>query len=85
MRRRFIDKVDRCVQRLPEIECKLIKLRYMDDDYVFDYNVYEDELGRGYEAYAKRRWRAFERLAGMLKIGILKEKGDDGGGSSGRE
>lgn len=78
----FINRVERVVNRLPTLEQKIIKLRYMADDYVYDYQVYRIDLGISAETYKKRRWKAFERLAGMLKVGVLRQKGDEGGGSS---
>ena len=76
MRLRFIEKVDRCVSRLPHQQQKLIRLKYMQDEEVYDYQVYQIELGIAEGTYSKIRWKAIERLAGMLRVGVLKGKGD---------
>lgn len=77
MRHLFIAKVDRCVNRLPEIQKKIIKLKYMQDEEVYDYQVYQIELGIAEGTFSKFRWKAFEKLAGMLKVGVLKEMGEE--------
>lgn len=80
MRLLFIEKVERCVNRLPHQQQKLIRLKYMQDEEVYDYQVYQIELGIAEGTYSKIRWKAIERLAGMLRVGILKQKGEDGDG-----
>lgn len=72
----FIAKVERCVNHLPLPQQKLIKLKYMQDEEVYDYQVYQIELGIAEGTFSKFRWKAFEKLAGMLKVGVLKQKGD---------
>jgi len=76
MRLMFIEKVERCVSRLPLPQQKLIRLKYMQDEEVYDYQVYQIELGIAEGTFTKIRWKAIERLAGMLRVGVLKEKGD---------
>ncbi|QJD83540.1 ArpU family phage packaging/lysis transcriptional regulator [Cohnella herbarum] len=64
MRHMFIDKVDRCVNRLPELQKKIIKLKYMQDEEIYDYQVYQIELGIAEGTFTKFKWKAFEKLAG---------------------
>lgn len=77
LRHAFINRIERAVARLPQLERELIKHRYMQDDYVYDYHVYKLEFGIDEKTFAKRRWKAFERLAGMLRIGVLKVEGSN--------
>lgn len=69
---RFVNVVERAVEQLPDIERKLIELRYMPKNYNYinDYMVYEMELPMHNRTYSKLRERAFNKLYIML-IGIL--------------
>lgn len=73
MRRMYCERIEKAVKRLPAIEQKIIRARYMEDDYVFDYQVYQITLGISEMTYTKRRWKAFYKLALALDIAIEKE------------
>src|SRR5690625_4819676 len=44
--REFVNKVEKAVDQLPEIEKRIIQLRYMckDYDYISDYTIYEVKI-----------------------------------------
>lgn len=75
-RRRFCERTERAVQRLPKMERFLIEERYMGDDadYLTDFNVYCHKFQPPISAmtYAKIRWKAFYRLALNLNIAVVK-------------
>jgi len=64
----FVEKVERAVNQLPDIERDLIKYRYMtrDYNYISDYTVYETKLFISKPTYIKVRDRAFKKLHNML-------------------
>ena len=64
----FVEKVERAVGQLPEIEQDIIKLRYMNKNhnYINDYTIYEVEIPMSRPTYIKIRNRAFESLYKML-------------------
>jgi ArpU family phage transcriptional regulator len=72
MRRSYCERIEKAVKRLPIIEQKIIHARYMEDDYVFDYQVYRIVLGISEMTYMKRRWKAFYKLALTLDIAVEK-------------
>lgn len=75
-RKAYCDRIERAVKRLHPKERLLIEERYMKDDYVFDYVVYNQvfnpPISEG--TYVKIRWKAFYRLALALDIAIEKGK-----------
>lgn len=71
-RRSYCERIEKVVKRLPAIEQKIIQARYMEDDYIFDYQVYRVTLGISEMTYMKRRWKAFYKLALALDIAIEK-------------
>jgi ArpU family phage transcriptional regulator len=77
-RKAYCDRVERAVRRLPRMERFLIEERYMgaDSEYITDYHVYcqrfNPPISEG--TYSKIRWRAFYKLALILKIEVVKEK-----------
>ena len=64
----FVEKVERAVNQLPDIEQDLIRHRYMtrDYNYISDYTVYETKLFISKPTYIKVRDRAFKKLYNML-------------------
>lgn len=64
----FVEKVERAVNQLPDIEQDLIRHRYMtrDYNYISDYTVYETKLFISKPTYVKIRNRAFDSLYKML-------------------
>ncbi|MDN4525337.1 ArpU family phage packaging/lysis transcriptional regulator [Fictibacillus fluitans] len=75
-RKRFIDRMERAVNRLPKMEQFLIKERYMcpEAEYLTDFNVYCHKFQPpiSHPTYAKIRWKAFYRLALNLNIATTK-------------
>ncbi|MFC5528405.1 ArpU family phage packaging/lysis transcriptional regulator [Cohnella yongneupensis] len=80
-RKKFRDKIEAAVRRLPPMERFLLQERYMceDAEYITDYNVYTQKfqppISEG--TYTKIRWKAFYKLA--LALDIAVEKGGDSG------
>ncbi|MEK4149027.1 ArpU family phage packaging/lysis transcriptional regulator [Robertmurraya sp. FSL W8-0741] len=76
-RKRFCERTEKAVQRLPKMERFLIEERYMSEDseYLTDYNVYCFKFQPPISAttYSKIRWKAFYRLALNLNIAITKK------------
>ncbi|GBF73134.1 transcriptional regulator [Paenibacillus sp. 598K] len=68
VRREYCNKIDRAVKRLHPKERLLIEERYMKDDYVFDWMVYQQIFNPAIskDTYIKIRWKAFYRLAFIL-------------------
>ncbi|OUM85659.1 MAG: transcriptional regulator [Bacillus thermozeamaize] len=80
-RRRYCERIERAVSRLPRMERFLIEERYMcqEADYITDYHVYNFKFQPpiSQPTYAKIRWRAFYRLALSLNIAVVKGDGED--------
>lgn len=75
-RRKYCERIERAVKRLPPMERFLIETRYMADDaeYITDYNVYcfKFQPPISERTYAKIRWKAFYKLALHLNIAVTK-------------
>ncbi|WP_336774246.1 ArpU family phage packaging/lysis transcriptional regulator [Paenibacillus sp. MMO-58] len=72
-RRAYCEWIERHVKKLPHKERMLIVERYMKDDYVKDFAVYQLlEVSQG--TYTKIRWKAFYKLALALDIAVAIEK-----------
>ncbi|MCA0754852.1 transcriptional regulator [Paenibacillus sp. N4] len=73
-RRVYCTKIERAVARLHPKERLLIEERYMKDDYVYDWTVYQQIFNPPISAgtYTKIRWKAFYKLALALDIAIEK-------------
>lgn len=63
----FCKEIESVVERLPDEEREIICSRYMVDDYVKDQEVYK-ELDISHVLYAKRREKAFGKIAFFLQI-----------------
>ncbi|MBS4188688.1 transcriptional regulator [Bacillus sp. FJAT-49705] len=76
-RKRFCERTEKAVKRLPPMERFLIEARYMSDDseYLTDYNVYcfKFQPPISHVTYGKIRWKAFYRLALNLNIAVTKQ------------
>ena len=79
-RRRYCERIERAVSRLPRMERFLIEERYMcqEAEYITDYHVYSFKFQPpiSQPTYAKIRWRAFYRLALSLNIAVVKENSE---------
>ncbi|WP_105101292.1 ArpU family phage packaging/lysis transcriptional regulator [Microbulbifer pacificus] len=76
-RRRYCERIERSVRRLPKMEQFLIEERYMSEEseYITDYNVYcfKFQPPISSRTYDKIRWKAFYKLALNLNIAVVNE------------
>lgn len=74
-RRKYCERIERAVARLPRMERRLIEERYMtrDSEYITDLHVYNFILEISPATYAKIRWKAFYRLALNLNLAVIKK------------
>lgn len=73
-RRAYCTRLEKAVARLHPKERLLIEERYMKDDYVFDWTVYQQTFNPPISAgtYTKIRWKAFYKLALALDLAVEK-------------
>ncbi|MCR1834988.1 transcriptional regulator [Oceanobacillus caeni] len=73
-RRRYCERIERSVKRLPKMERFLIEERYMSEEaeYLTDYQVYcfKFQPPISEPTYSKIRWKAFYKLALNLNIAV---------------
>ncbi|SET76370.1 phage transcriptional regulator, ArpU family [Oceanobacillus limi] len=74
-RRDFIKRIQRAVNRLAFQERSIIIKRYLTDEDVYDYEIY-NELGFSERKYYRIKSRAFYKLALILRIEVY-EQGDE--------
>ncbi|SET84886.1 phage transcriptional regulator, ArpU family [Oceanobacillus limi] len=74
-RRDFIKRIQRAVNRLTYQERSIIIKRYLTDEDVYDYEIY-NELGFSERKYYRIKSRAFYKLALILRIEVY-EQGDE--------
>ncbi|AST91131.1 MULTISPECIES: ArpU family phage packaging/lysis transcriptional regulator [Sutcliffiella] len=67
----YIERIRRAVNRLGTRERELIIKRYLEEDEVYDYEIY-NELGMSERRYYRLKGRIFYKLAFILKIEIYK-------------
>lgn len=70
-RNAYLEKVQKAVNRLPYNERQIIIKRYMQQEPVFDYQVY-NEIGMSERSYARLKASAFINLAFALNVEIHK-------------
>jgi len=73
-RRAYCERIDKVVGRLHPKERLLIRERYLQEDYVLDYTVYNQVMHVSAQTYDKIRWKAFYKIALALDIAVVKEK-----------
>lgn len=71
-RTKFIEWVAKAVNRLTFVERSIIINRYMSNEEVFDYEVYQ-ELNMSERKYYRIKSRIFYKLAFALKIEVYEE------------
>ncbi|WP_068775820.1 ArpU family phage packaging/lysis transcriptional regulator [Paenibacillus sp. FJAT-26967] len=82
-RRRYCERIERAVRRLPQQERFLVEERYMtnESDYITDQSVYSFKFDPpiSHPKYGDIRWRAFYALAMLLNIAVKKDvvEGDE--------
>lgn len=74
-RKRHIERAEKAVSRLGSKQQKIIRMRYLDDDYVSDSEV-AAELGYSDRHYRRIKSFAMYRLATTLGLVVLKEEVD---------
>lgn len=75
-RKRYCERMERAVKKLPMKERILITERYLNIDCDYDYVVYNHVLDPpiGETTYYKRKWKAFYKIALTLNIQVVKEQ-----------
>jgi ArpU family phage transcriptional regulator len=71
-RRKHIDRAERAISRLGSRHQKLIRVRFLDDDYVSDTDA-AMELGYSDRHYRRMKSLAIYRLAGILGLVVLRD------------
>lgn len=71
-RTEYIERVRRAVNRLNTREREIIIKRYLGEDEVFDYEIYNDK-GMSERQYYRLKGRIFYKLAFILRIEIYKK------------
>jgi ArpU family phage transcriptional regulator len=72
-RNRHIEWVLQGVNRLSKLERKIVYKRYLEDEEVFDYEIY-NEIGMSERRYYRLKARIFYKLAFILKIEEYKSE-----------
>lgn len=72
-RENYIKKIIKAVNRLSFLERKIIIKRYLTDEDVYDYEVY-NELGLSESKFYRIKSDAFYKLAFLLNIVVYKER-----------
>jgi len=70
-RRKHVERAEKAISRLGSRHNKIIRLRYLEDDYVADSDV-AHELGYSDRHYRRMKSVAIYRLAGMLGLVVLR-------------
>ncbi|MEK3915921.1 ArpU family phage packaging/lysis transcriptional regulator [Paenibacillus sp. FSL H7-0331] len=70
--RKHIERAERAINRLGTRHQKLIRARFMEDDYASDTDV-AAELGYSDRHYRRMKSLAIYRLAGILGLVVLKD------------
>jgi ArpU family phage transcriptional regulator len=72
-REEYIERIRKAVNRLNYKEREIIIKRYLEDEEVFDYELY-NEIGYSERRYYRLKARIFYRLAFLLKIEVYKSE-----------
>jgi len=72
-RDKYIEWIGKAVNRLSPKEREIIIKRYLKDDEIFDYELY-NELGYSESRYYRYKARIFYKLAFILKVEVYNEK-----------
>ena len=70
-RDKFLDWLIRGVNRLTKMEREIIYKRYLEEEEIFDYEIYKD-IGMSERRYYQLKARIFYKLAFLLKIEVYK-------------
>jgi len=72
-RRKHVERVEKAISRLGSRHQKIIRMRFLDDDYVSDTDV-ALELGYSDRHYRRMKSLAIHRLAGILGLVVLRDE-----------
>ncbi|TYS14288.1 ArpU family transcriptional regulator [Rossellomorea vietnamensis] len=70
---KHIEWVLRGVNRLSKMEREIIYKRYLEDEEIFDYEIY-NEIGMSERRYYRLKARVFYKLAFILRIEVYKSE-----------
>lgn len=70
-RENYIEWIRRAVNRLAPKEREIIVKRYLQDEEIFDYEIY-NEIGYSERRYYRLKARIFYKLAFILRIEVYK-------------
>jgi ArpU family phage transcriptional regulator len=73
-RENYIEWIRRAVNRLAIKEREIIVKRYLQDEEIFDYEIY-NEIGYSERRYYRLKARIFYKLAFILRIEVYKNEG----------
>lgn len=69
----YMERIRRVVNRLNKTERELIIKRYLSNEEMYDYELY-NEMGMSESKYYRLKARAFYKLAFILRIEVYKEE-----------
>lgn len=69
----YMERIRRAVNRLNKTERELIIKRYLSNEEMYDYELY-NEMGMSESKYYRLKARAFYKLAFILRIEVYKEE-----------
>ncbi|KAB2337750.1 ArpU family transcriptional regulator [Cytobacillus depressus] len=72
-REEYIERIRKAVNRLNYKEREIIIKRYLEDEEIFDYELY-NEIGYSERRYYRLKARIFYKLALLLKIEVYKSE-----------
>jgi ArpU family phage transcriptional regulator len=70
------ERVQKAVGRLGRLERQIIEMRYLNDEEIYDYNVYT-ELHMSERKYYRLKSKAIYKLAFMLRLEVFVEPGSE--------
>jgi ArpU family phage transcriptional regulator len=70
-REEYIERIRKGVNRLGAREREIIVKRYLEEEEIFDYELYND-LGMSERVYYRKKARIFYKLAFILRIEVYK-------------
>jgi ArpU family phage transcriptional regulator len=72
-RDKYLERIVRGVNRLSRLERKIIYKRYLEEEEIFDYEIY-NEIGMSERKYYRLKARIFYKLAFILRIEVYKSE-----------
>jgi ArpU family phage transcriptional regulator len=72
-RDKYLERIVRGVNRLSKLEREIIYKRYLEEEEIFDYEIY-NEIGMSERRYYRLKARIFYKLAFILRIEVYKSE-----------